>query len=188
MGASPHQRLYVDSWGHFLAVTQRVTLTYILYNKSSIKHTEFTITTKRWSCSHLCVYNPTITRVTGGFKPSKTGQVKQMFSGNQLTCRHRNNPCSVSVGQHCPPPSQTGPDRSRSSPNPLRDSPFFFEVLGSACLLSRFPVTRLCFIRQKKALLAPVVKTEGLRGASAGTGTPAAHGEMRLVARKGGRF
>lgn len=187
MAASPHRRLYVDSWADFLEVTQRGTLTHILRNKSSIKHTEFTITTKRWSCSNLCVYNHRITRVTGGFKPSKTGQVKQMFSGNPLTCRHRNNPCSVSAGQHCPPPHKrvpTGPGLHRTR----SDSPFFFEVLGSACLPSCFPVTRLCFIRQKKALLAPVVRTEGLGGASACTGTPAAHGKMRPVAGKGGRF
>lgn len=50
-----------------------------------------------------------------------------------------------------------------------RHPPFFFEVLGSACLSSCFSVTRLCFIRQKKALLAPVVKTEGLTGVSAWT-------------------
>lgn len=121
MEASPHQRLYVDSWGHFLAVTQRVTLTYILYNKSSIKHTEFTITTKRWSCSHLCVYNPTITRVTGAFKPSETGQVKQMFSGNQLTCHHRNNRSrwvSTAPPPHKQVPTGPGLHRTRSETHP----------------------------------------------------------------------
>lgn len=63
----------------------------------------------------------------------------------------------------------------RSSLDSSLNPPFLLEAPGSVCLSSCFPVTRLCFIRQKKVLRAPVVNRDGLTGVSAGTWTPAAH-------------
>lgn len=57
----------------------------------------------------------------------------------------------------------------------LHNPPFFLGALASECLSSCFTVTRLCFIRQKKALRAPVLRRGGLTGASACVWTPAAH-------------
>lgn len=57
--------------------------------------------------------------------------------------------------------------------------PFFLSIQGSNGLSSCFSATRLCFIRQKKDLRAPVDKWGGLMGAS--TWTPAAHTDTALV-------